>query len=122
MRPLNLWCGVGIAEIHHEEVQMKYIGLDCHKQYDHATMIDTETGGIKTKRLAHIKEEFREFIGDRIGTRMVIESCRDWSKTYELSEDLVEEVILAHPLKVKAIASAKIKADAISSRTLAQER
>jgi len=99
---------------------MKYIGMDCHKQYDHATMIDTETGEIKAKRLSHIKEEFKEFIGDRTGTRMVIESCRDWSKTYELSEDLVEEVILAHPLKVKAIASAKVKTDAIDSRTLAQ--
>ena len=99
---------------------MKYIGLDCHKQYDHATMIDTETGEIKAKRLPHIKEEFKEFIGDRAGTRMVIESCRDWSRTYELSEDLVEEVILAHPLKVKAIASAKVKTDAVDSRTLAQ--
>ena len=99
---------------------MKYIGLDCHKQYDHATMIDTETGEITAKRLLHIKEEFKEFIGERAGTRMVIESCRDWSKTYELSEDLVEEVILAHPLKVKAIASAKVKTDAVDSRTLAQ--
>jgi transposase len=99
---------------------MKYIGLDCHKQYDHATMIDTETGEIKAKRLAHVKEEFTEFIGGKAGTRMVIESCRDWSRTYELSEDLVEEIILAHPLKVKAIASAKIKTDAIDSRTLAQ--
>lgn len=99
---------------------MKYIGLDCHKQYDHATMIDTETGEVKARRLAHIKEEFREFVGDKAGTRVVIESCRDWSRTYELSGDLVEEVILAHPLKVKAIASAKVKTDAIDSRTLAQ--
>jgi transposase len=99
---------------------MKYIGLDCHKQYDHATMINTETGEIKAKKLAHIKDEFSEFIGDKSGTRMVIESCRDWSRTYELSEDLVEEIVLAHPLKVKAIASAKIKTDAIDSRTLAQ--
>ena len=28
---------------------MKYIGLDCHKQYDHATMIGTDTGEIKAK-------------------------------------------------------------------------
>lgn len=39
--------------------------LDCHKQYDHVTMIDTEAGEIKTRRLAHIKEEFKAFIGDR---------------------------------------------------------
>ena len=99
---------------------MKYIGLDCHKQYDHATMIDTETGEITAKRLSHIEDEFKEFIGDRAGTRMVIESCRDWAKTYELSKGFVEEVILAHPLKVKAIASAKVKTDAVDSRTLAQ--
>jgi transposase len=99
---------------------MKYIALDCHKQYDHATMIDSETGEIKNKKLTHVKGEFREFIGDKEGTRMVIESCRDWSRSYELSEDLVEDIILAHPLKVKAIASAKIKTDKIDSQILAR--
>ncbi|MBM3143282.1 MAG: IS110 family transposase [Chloroflexi bacterium] len=98
---------------------MKHIGLDSHKQYDHATMINTETGEVKAKRLAHTKEEFKRFIGDRASTKMVIESCWNWSKTYELARDLVEEIILAHPLKVKAIASAKVKTDAIDSRTLA---
>jgi len=83
-------------------------------------MIDTETREVKERRLAHIEEEFSEFIGGRTGARMVMESCRDWSRTYELSEGLVEGVILAHPLKVKAIASAKIKTDAIDSWTLAQ--
>jgi len=99
---------------------VKYIALDCHKQYDHATMINTETGEIKNRKLAHIKESYREFIGDRAGTRMVVESCRDWSKGYELSKDLIEEIILAHPLKVKAIASAKIKTDKIDSQILAR--
>jgi transposase len=55
-----------------------------------------------------------------IPAKIVIESCWNWSKTYELAKDLVEEVILAHPLKVKLIASAKVKTDAIDSRTLAQ--
>jgi hypothetical protein len=68
---------------------MKYIGLDCHKQYDHTTMIATETGEIRAKSLAHIKDKFSEFIGDKSGTRMVIESYRDLSRTYELSEDLL---------------------------------
>ena len=99
---------------------MKYIALDCHKQYDHATMIDSETGEIKNKRLAHLKDEFSEFIGDGADARMVIESCRDWARSYELSKDLVEEIILAHPLKVKAIASAKIKTDKIDSQILAK--
>ena len=52
---------------------------------------------------------FTPFIGNRDNTRVVMESCWNWSKTYELVKDLVEEVILAHPLKVKAIASAKTR-------------
>jgi transposase len=99
---------------------MKYIGLDCHKKYDHATMIDTRTGEIKAKKLTHLKEEFADFIGERGDTRLVMESCWNWCKSYELVKDLVEEVTLAHPLKVRAIASAKIKTDAIDSRTLAE--
>jgi transposase len=83
-------------------------------------MINTETGEIKTRRLVHTTEEFRKFIGDKADTKMVIESCWNWSKTYELAKDLVDEIILAHPLKVKAIASAKIKTDAIDSIILAQ--
>jgi transposase len=101
-------------------MQMRYIGLDCHKKFDHATMIDTGTGEVKSKRLAHTAEEFEEFIGNKVDTKVVIESCRNWSLTYELVKDFVEDVILAHPLKVKAIASAKIKTDAIDSRTLAE--
>jgi len=65
-------------------------------------------------------EEFEEFIGNKVGTRAVLESCWNWAKTYELIKDLVEEVTLAHPLKVKAIASAKIKTDAIDSRMLTE--
>jgi len=42
---------------------MKHISVDCHKKYDHATMIDTETGEIRSKRLAHTAEEFKQFIG-----------------------------------------------------------
>lgn len=99
---------------------MKYIGLDCHKQYDFATLLDSETGEIKSKKLAHTKKEFKAFLGSGSNSKMVIEACWNWSKSYELAKDLVDEVILAHPLKVKAIASAKIKTDAIDSRTLAQ--
>jgi transposase len=49
-----------------------------------------------------------------------MEPCWNWCKTYELVKDLVEEVELTHPLKVRAIASAKIKTDVIDSWTLAE--
>ncbi len=63
---------------------MRYIGLDCHKKYDHATLIDTATGEIKSKKLGHTTEEFEEFVGNGRDTRMVMESCWNWSKTYAM--------------------------------------
>jgi len=77
MHLLNPWCRVlnRITRIHYKEVSNEVYRVGLHKQYDHATMIDTETGEVKARRLAHIKEEFSEFIGGRTGTRMVIESC-----------------------------------------------
>lgn len=44
----------------------------------------------------------------------------DWFKTYEVTKGLVTRIILSHSLKVIAIASAKVKDDAIDFRILAQ--
>jgi transposase len=49
-----------------------------------------------------------------------LEASYAWEPMYDWLDELVEEVTLAHPLKVKAIASAKIKTDAIDAETLAQ--
>ena len=49
----------------------------------------------------------------------VLEATRNWTVMYDLLEELVGEVHLAHPLKVKAIAEARIKTDKIDSEVLA---
>jgi transposase len=50
----------------------------------------------------------------------VIEAGRGWHVAVELLDGLVEEIKLAHPLKVRVIAEAKIKTDEIDSEILAQ--
>lgn len=47
---------------------MKYIGLDCHKQYDHATMIDTEW-----ERLGRAARKWAYSKGVRASTRKLLE-------------------------------------------------
>ena len=49
----------------------------------------------------------------------VVEACWNGPVAVELLKGLVDEVQLAHPLKVKAIAEARIKTDSIDSETLA---
>jgi transposase len=96
---------------------MNYIGLDCHKHYTFATKIVAESGEIIKQKLVNTPEELRGFIGE--GSRVVLEAGRNWGFIYDMIDEEDTEVKLAHPLKVKAIASAKIKTDAIDSHTLA---
>jgi len=100
--------------VHHE-----LLGLDYHKKYSFATII-TEDGEIKEKeRLLNRKESFDEYLYRYEEVVAVVEACRNWPVAVELLEGLVDGVKLAHPLKVKAIAEARIKTESIDSETLA---
>ena len=102
---------------------MNYVGIDYHKKYSHVTAIDEEGRVIRSKRLENKPEPFQEFF-KRLGgpSETVLEASRTWGVMYDLLEDVeeVESVELAHSLKVRAIAEAKIKTDKIDSHILAQ--
>jgi transposase len=51
---------------------------------------------------------------------VAVEACGFWAPFVEQVEPLVERVVLVHPARVKAIASAKLKNDRIDSAILAQ--
>jgi transposase len=51
--------------------------------------------------------------------RIAVEATGNWMWLYELIEDQQPALVLAHPLKTKAIASARIKTDKIDATTLA---
>lgn len=102
---------------------MNYVGIDYHKKYSHVTAIDQKGQVIKSERLDNKPESFQEFFGDLEGpSQTVLEASRTWGVMFDLLEELdgVETVTLAHPLKVRAIAEAKIKTDKIDAHTLAQ--
>lgn len=99
-----------------------YIGVDYHRGYSYMTAMD-ESGKICGQgRVANQLEAVREFI-NRAGldgdSAAVLEATRNWTVMHDWLEELVGEVHLAHPLKVKAIAEAKIKTDKIDAKVLA---
>lgn len=49
----------------------------------------------------------------------VVEATRNWGLIYDRLDEVLDGVALAHPLKVKAIAEARIKTDKISADILA---
>jgi len=53
------------------------------------------------------------------GSKIALEATGNWYYFYELMENKCPEIYLAHPLKTRAIAEAKIKTDKIDSTILA---
>jgi len=99
---------------------MEYIGFDYHKQFTFATSINKETGEVRQARLANSPEAINRFLKASSTSHAVLEASRTWPVFYNLLKGHVANITLAHPLKVKAIASARIKNDKIDSRILAE--
>jgi transposase len=53
-------------------------------------------------------------------SQVVVEATGNWMYLYETIERYTPEVVLAHPLKTRAIAEARIKTDTIDATTLAE--
>lgn len=99
---------------------MNYVSVDYHKKYSHITVMD-ERGVIRREgRIGNsIESVSKVFEGLEEPTMAVVEATRNWTLMYDRLEMFADEVKLAHPMKVKAIASAKIKTDKIDSMVLA---
>lgn len=99
---------------------MIYVGLDYSKHFSVATIVDSRGKILKQGKLLNTRDVFEMFFKDLKKAKAVVEAGRNWHVAVDLLEGLVKEIKLAHPLKVRAIAEAKIKTDEIDSETLAQ--
>lgn len=93
-----------------------YLGLDVHKVRTQYCLVD-EDGGIA--REGTIATEDVAALVERPGTAAVLEATGHWCAAYDGLVAAGAEVKLAHPARVKAIASARIKTDKIDARILA---
>ena len=96
-----------------------YVGVDFHKSTSYLSVMNEFGAQVKSGRISNKKEELEAFLRPYPHAAAVLEAGRNWSYMYDWLETLCERVTLAHPLKVKAIASAKVKTDKIDSRVLA---
>jgi transposase len=74
---------------------------------------------MRAERLENEPEALQRFVGTE-PVRAVMEAGRCWGWFYDMLSQMCDDVKLAHPLKVRAIASAKIKNDRIDSKVLTQ--
>ena len=66
---------------------------------------------IKAGRIKTEKEDIAEFFSDLENIEITFEASSNYEYFYDLLESLGHKVVLAHPLKAKIIAEAKIKTD-----------
>ena len=100
---------------------MLYVGVDAHKAHSQMTVMD-ETGKVLERRRAQSSRDgMLQALGRHHGEPMkaVLEAGYGWGPLYDWIGEVADEVLLAHPLKVRAIADAKIKTDKIDSEMLA---
>jgi transposase len=99
---------------------MQYVGIDFHKDYSFITEMDGDGHIAREFKLSNDREILANYVNSLSpNTKVAIEATCNWYYFYELVEGHDIDVTLAHPLKTKAIASARIMNDKISSATLA---
>lgn len=99
---------------------MLYVGVDAHKATAQITIMDESGKIVKRKRVVSSAAGVSEVLGAyREPMKAVLEASYSWGPMYDWLDDIADEVVLAHPGKVRAIADARIKTDKIDSATLA---
>lgn len=93
-----------------------YLGLDVHKVRSQYCLVDedgciVDEGSVASEEVATLVEGS--------GMAVVLEATGHWCAAYDALEAAGAEVKLAHPARVRAIASARIKTDKIDARILA---
>ncbi|HXJ27301.1 MAG TPA: transposase, partial [Streptosporangiaceae bacterium] len=98
-----------------------YVGIDVHRKRSQVAVV-TEDGKVQlNKNTVNGAEPVLRLIGDLPpGTPVAFEAAFGWSWLAELLEGYGFEAHLVHPLRCKAIASARLKNDKVDAAILAQ--
>ena len=98
-----------------------YVGIDVHRKRSQVAVV-TEDGQVQlNKNVVNGSEPFLRLIGDLpSGTPVAFEAAFGWSWLADLLEDYGFDAHLVHPLRCKAIASARLKNDKVDAAILAQ--
>jgi transposase len=99
---------------------MVYVGIDLHRNRSQIAVLDRDGQQLLSRRITNDPKSFLELLqglGDEL--EVALEATYGWEWLADLLEEAGYELHLAHPLRTKAIAAARVKTDAVDARTLA---
>src|SRR5437763_4252765 len=98
-----------------------YVGIDVHRKRSQVAVIDAGGKVLVNRNVPNGVEPVLSVIGGLPpGTPAAFEAAFGWGWLVELLEDYGCAAHLVHPLRCKAIASARLKNDKVDAATLAQ--
>jgi transposase len=99
---------------------MHSVGIDLHRKRSHVAVIDDQGRELCSRRVVNDGQTILALLDEIDGEcRVALEATYGWEWLADVLEDGGYELHLAHPLRTKAIASARVKTDAVDARTLA---
>jgi transposase len=99
---------------------MNSVGIDLHRKRSHVAVLDEHGTQLLSRRIVNDPQTFLELLEGIDGeSKIALEATYGWEWLADVLEDAGYELHLAHPLRTKAIASARVKTDAVDARTLA---
>ncbi|MCA1680100.1 MAG: IS110 family transposase [Actinobacteria bacterium] len=99
---------------------MNSVGIDLHRKRSHVAVLDEHGTELLSRRIVNDPATFLELLEGIEGeAKIALEATYGWEWLADVLEEAGYELHLAHPLRTKAIASARVKTDAVDARTLA---
>ncbi|HEX2710640.1 MAG TPA: transposase, partial [Candidatus Acidoferrales bacterium] len=101
---------------------MLYVGVDLHRKASQVAVVDERGKLIFNRHVRSDREELLRTFGEagrEQSLEVAFEATYGWGWFAELLEDVGIPVHMAHPRANKAIASARVKNDAVDAKTLA---
>jgi transposase len=103
---------------------MLYSGIDLHKRFSVISTMDDKGDIVSQAKVKNKPELLLQYFNNLDNSsahahKAVIEATFAWGWLADLLENSKIKVMLAHPQKTKAIASAKVKTDKVDADTLA---
>src|SRR3954465_13504170 len=99
---------------------MHSVGIDLQRKRSHIAVIDEEGEQLLSRRIVNDPQTFLTLLEGVGECRVALEATYGWEWLADVVQVAGHELHQAHPMRTKAIASARVKTDAVDARTLAQ--
>src|SRR5439155_7654030 len=93
------------------------VGIDLHRKRSQIAALDKQGTALLSRRVANEPDALKAILAELGGELQVaLEATDGWEWLADLLEQEGHELHLAHPLRTKAIAAARVQTDAVDAR------